>query len=324
MPRRSARVPVRPVGRPAAPGWMYLQSGYPVQPTNDPRRPLRRRSGLPHVRAGPEHLRLRRPRLRRRQAGVALDVGAARVARAPDERPAPAPGGSPAASRRSGTARRSPRASLFLRSLMYVHSGNREQPTNSPNLPSRTTRRPISHSGHSSPVSRAGTRTRSIDRSARSSVSANGSYHSRTVGSYSRVPSSTESSRFSRSAVKATSTMLREVLAQHRVDGLAELGRMETALHLLHVLALLDHLDRRGVRRRPADAALLELLDQRRLGESRRRLREVLLGRDLEAFERFAARRVRGSVVSLSLSSSRFQTFWNPSNVTSDPEARNT
>ena len=36
-----------------------------------------------------------------------------------------------------------------------------------------------------------------------------------------------------------------------------------------------------GVGRRPADALLLQLLDQRRLGEARRRLREVLLGHEL-------------------------------------------
>ena len=40
--------------------------------------------------------------------------------------------------------------------------------------------------------------------------------------------------------------------------------------------------DGRGVRGRPADAVLLERLDQRRLGEPRRRLGEVLLGQDLE------------------------------------------
>src|SRR5580704_10932332 len=161
---------------------MYLQSGYPVQPTKEPRLPLRRASGLPHVGHGPS------------TSGVAPSAPSAGCGASllmyvqlgyPEQ-----PTNGPRLPWRvtSGFSQRghiSPvaTASLVLRSLMYLHSGNREHPTNSPNFPSRTTRRPISHSGHSSPVSRAGTRTRSIDRSARSRVSANGSYHSRTVGS---------------------------------------------------------------------------------------------------------------------------------------------
>ena len=42
------------------------------------------------------------------------------------------------------------------------------------------------------------------------------------------------------------------------------------------VAAIDDRRDRRRVRRRTADAVLLERLDERRLGEARRRLREVL------------------------------------------------
>src|ERR1019366_546615 len=39
---------------------------------------------------------------------------------------------------------------------------------------------------------------------------------------------------------------VRKVLTQHRVDGLAELGRMQPAFDLFHVLAFLDDLDGRG------------------------------------------------------------------------------
>ncbi len=80
----------------------------------------------------------------------------------------------------------------------------------------------------------------------------------------------------------------REVLAEHAVDGLAELGRVQAALLLAHVVALLDDLDGRGVRRGPPDAALLELLDERRLGVPRRRLREVLLATEVDAGELLA------------------------------------
>ena len=68
----------------------------------------------------------------------------------------------------------------------------------------------------------------------------------------------------------------------------AELGRVEAPLLLLDVAAVLDRRQDRRVGRRPADALLLQLLDQRRLGEPRRRLREVLLGPDLEQLDRLA------------------------------------
>ena len=47
-----------------------------------------------------------------------------------------------------------------------------------------------------------------------------------------------------------------------------------------HVAAILEHGERRGVGRRPPDAELFHLLDQRRFRIARRRLGEVLLGLD--------------------------------------------
>ena len=52
--------------------------------------------------------------------------------------------------------------------------------------------------------------------------------------------------------------------------------RVEPAFLDADVAAVDDRRDGRGVRRRPADPVLLERLDQRRLGEARRRLGEVL------------------------------------------------
>ena len=57
--------------------------------------------------------------------------------------------------------------------------------------------------------------------------------------------------------------------------------RVQTTLLDPDVAAIDDRRDRRRVGRRPADAVLLERLDQRRLGEARRRLGEVLGRRDL-------------------------------------------
>ena len=56
---------------------------------------------------------------------------------------------------------------------------------------------------------------------------------------------------------------------------------LQAALLDPDVAAVDDRRDRRGVGRRPADAVLLERLDQRRLGEARRRLGEVLGRRDV-------------------------------------------
>src|SRR6185436_18726627 len=65
-----------------------------------------------------------------------------------------------------------------------------------------------------------------------------------------------------------------------------ELGRIEAPLLvLLHVLLAEDRLHDRRVRRRTADALLLELLDERRLREARRRLREMLVLGEVEERE---------------------------------------
>src|SRR5690606_3719892 len=69
---------------------------------------------------------------------------------------------------------------------------------------------------------------------------------------------------------------LGEALDEQTVDEDAELGREEPRLALLDVPAVDDRRHDRRVRRRATDAALLELLDERRLGVPRRRLREVL------------------------------------------------
>jgi len=55
------------------------------------------------------------------------------------------------------------------------------------------------------------------------------------------------------------------------------------------VLAVLQHRDDAGVGGRPADAELLQALDQARLGEAGRRLGEVLLRGDAEPVQRLAA-----------------------------------
>ena len=67
-----------------------------------------------------------------------------------------------------------------------------------------------------------------------------------------------------------------EVLHEQVGDDLADRLGVQAALLDAHVAAIDDRRDRRRVRRRPADAVLLERLDQRRLGEARRRLGEVL------------------------------------------------
>src|SRR5690606_8643625 len=62
----------------------------------------------------------------------------------------------------------------------------------------------------------------------------------------------------------------------------------ETILFGADVSPVLQDLDRRGVSRGPADAELLEPLDQARFGKARRRLREVLVGSDAELRRRIA------------------------------------
>ena len=73
-----------------------------------------------------------------------------------------------------------------------------------------------------------------------------------------------------------------EVLDQLVGDDLADVGGREPLVLQRDVLTTLDRVDDRGVRGRTADAQLLQRLDERRLGEPRRRLGEVLLGQDLE------------------------------------------
>ena len=66
----------------------------------------------------------------------------------------------------------------------------------------------------------------------------------------------------------------------------AENRRPEPAFDLVHVVARLQHADDRRVGARPADAVLFERLDERPFVEARRRLRELLLGRDALHVER--------------------------------------
>ena len=70
-----------------------------------------------------------------------------------------------------------------------------------------------------------------------------------------------------------------EVMGEEAVDDLADVGRHEAPAVHLHVLAVLQRGDDGGVGRGPADAVLLQRLDQRGLGVARRRLGEMLLRR---------------------------------------------
>src|SRR5437870_1557569 len=69
---------------------------------------------------------------------------------------------------------------------------------------------------------------------------------------------------------------VREVLGEEVHDREADVPGHEPALLAPHVVTIDERRDRRRVRRRAADAMLLERLHQRRLVEPRRRLREVL------------------------------------------------
>ena len=68
-----------------------------------------------------------------------------------------------------------------------------------------------------------------------------------------------------------------EVLDQQVVDDEAEFGRLEFALVLFDVLAILNDAHNRRIGRRPTDAFLFERFDERRLGVARRRFGEVLI-----------------------------------------------
>ena len=73
-----------------------------------------------------------------------------------------------------------------------------------------------------------------------------------------------------------------EVLHQVVRDHLADLLGEEALVVQAHVAAIEDRRDRRRVRGWAADAVFLERLDEARLAESRRGLREVLLGKELQ------------------------------------------
>ncbi len=79
-------------------------------------------------------------------------------------------------------------------------------------------------------------------------------------------------------AVKPTSKISSKRFHEQIADFFAEQRGREAALILVHVLALDDRRDDRGVRGRAADALFFELLHERRFRVARRRLGEVLIG----------------------------------------------
>lgn len=79
-----------------------------------------------------------------------------------------------------------------------------------------------------------------------------------------------------------------EVLFQEVDHGEGQEGRDECGALLEHIAAVEDRADDRGVRRRAADLALFELLDQRRLGVAGRGLGGVPVDRDLLGGQRVA------------------------------------
>src|SRR5690606_4074414 len=81
----------------------------------------------------------------------------------------------------------------------------------------------------------------------------------------------------------------REERHQQLDHRLAQGRRVETLLLELDVLAVEQGRDDLGVRGRPADPLLLQLLDQARLAVARRRLGEVLLGDELDELAPLAA-----------------------------------
>src|SRR6185437_15374552 len=90
-----------------------------------------------------------------------------------------------------------------------------------------------------------------------------------------------------------------EELRQERRDKAAAVLGDEALLVEPHVIAVLQHLDDRGVSRWPADAELLELLNEARFGVARRRLSEMLFRLDLAALERVALLKRRQAPVFL-------------------------
>src|SRR6266566_1063220 len=81
---------------------------------------------------------------------------------------------------------------------------------------------------------------------------------------------------------------LREVLAQEIGDDEADVLGHEGSAFLSNIPAIHQRGDRRRVCRRPADAELLERLDERRFCEARRRLREMLRGIEAEQLQGLA------------------------------------
>src|SRR2546426_1088222 len=81
---------------------------------------------------------------------------------------------------------------------------------------------------------------------------------------------------------------LREVLAQEIGDDEADVLGHEGSAFLSNIPAIHQRGDRRRVCRRPADAELLERLDERRFREARRRLREMLRGIEAEQLQGLA------------------------------------
>ena len=73
--------------------------------------------------------------------------------------------------------------------------------------------------------------------------------------------------------------------------------RHERLALLPHVAAVEDRAHDRGVGRRTADPALLERLDEARLGEARRRRRRVALGLELGRGERVAVGELRQALL---------------------------
>src|SRR6266481_1694256 len=71
-----------------------------------------------------------------------------------------------------------------------------------------------------------------------------------------------------------------KTLDQQHAHALAQHGRSEPPLILLHVLALDNRRNNRSIRRRPPDAVLFQLLHQRGFCIPRRRLRKILLRLD--------------------------------------------
>ena len=76
-------------------------------------------------------------------------------------------------------------------------------------------------------------------------------------------------------------------------DDAAAVLRIEPPLVDPHIFAVLEHLQDRGVGRRPADAEFLHALDQRGFGIARRRFGEMLIGGNRALGERLAGRHLR-------------------------------